>query len=242
MVLGAAVGPCADDGDDMVERVPAGDEHRWRGGARTLFVTSILAARLRPNSSGEYEFVCEVPEAWIVYNVLEWTACIESDFFVVIPFIAFHNVLVKLNGVIVGGSVCILPSVCVCHSQNVQLCTVNKWLNVELPIFVHIWMFMMLTSCKFSSESSTSLTFILKIKDSHRAHWEVHTWFSRKWFRFLLAYLDLTFAHSKGQGQEHAHFNWISRKRWQAKHNYCPKCYVTSRLSISFLRVDLDVF
>ena len=42
----------------------------------------------------------------------------------------------ELNNVILAGSVCMHPSVCL--SQNVRLCTANKQLDLEEPFFTHV--------------------------------------------------------------------------------------------------------
>ena len=85
---------------------------------------------------------------------------------------------------------------------------------------------------QFSFKSSTSLIFNFKVKYSNRVRWEDHTWLSRKWWHvgqksqqncqhkksrvaFPLAYFHFTVTYFDGKGQSHAHFDWISRKRWQ---------------------------
>ena len=58
---------------------------------------------------------------------------------------------------------------------------------------------------------------------------------------FLLAYLQLTVAHSKGQGQGHAHFacEYLANDDRQGKYYYCPKYYVASRFRLAYFELTL---
>ena len=118
------------------------------------------------------------------------------------------------------------PSVwlCIRLSRNVRLYTVNKQLHQEALIFVCTHLHWQVNvACQFSSKLSFSLTFIFKINDVNRVHWEVHMWLSRKLWQieqtlklpthrkshmgYQSAYSHLTLVHSKDQVQDHAQFD-----------------------------------
>ena len=114
-------------------------------------------------------------------------------------------------------------SVYVRPPRNVRLSSSNKGLYVEASFFQNYAYWYDMSDCQLSSKSSTFLTFILKVKDCNRVHWEVRIWLSRKrqqigqtlllpihkkpHVTFRLAYLHLTLAHSKDQGHGHTHFD-----------------------------------
>ena len=68
------------------------------------------------------------------------------------------------NGIIFVGSTFVRASAC--PSRNLWLCTANKWLELEVPIFAHVWKLTRCVGSWFLSESSTSLTFIFKARHS----------------------------------------------------------------------------
>ena len=59
-------------------------------------------------------------------------------------------------------------------SRNVRLCTVNKRRDLEAPILHTFAPRQGTFACQFSSKSSTSLTFIFKVKELNRIYWQVH--------------------------------------------------------------------
>ena len=50
--------------------------------------------------------------------------------------------------------------------------TENK--RLEAPIFAYTCVFTRYVACQLSSKSSMSFTFIYKVKDLNRVHWQVH--------------------------------------------------------------------
>ena len=66
-------------------------------------------------------------------------------------------------------------------------CTANRRLNLEAPIFPSVFnpysCLQNTFTFHFISKSSTSLTFIFKVKDSNRIHWQVHNVWNQREMR-----------------------------------------------------------
>ena len=93
---------------------------------------------------------------------------------------------------------------------------------------------------QFLSKSPTSLTFIIKINDSNRVHWEVQKWISRKRWQvgqalllttqkvtcgLLIGLFTFDLSHSKGQGHGHAYFDWNMHDRSYECDRTGKNCY-----------------
>ena len=131
----------------------------------------------------------------------------------------FYIVPVKLNGVMLAGSMYVLSSIL--PSLNVLLCNANKRLHLEAPISAHICMVTICFHLPFFVQIVNDFELHFKVWDLNQ-HWEVHMWLYRKWrqigrtlllptniktsMTFWLAYLHLTLGHTKDQGQ--AYFDW----------------------------------
>ena len=113
----------------------------------------------------------------------------------------------------------------VCLSRNLRLWHLEETVGPGSVYFLHTYACWPDTfASQLSSESSTPLTFILKVKYSNRKYWEVHTWLSHKrrqilqtlllqtnwkyYMAFRLEYLNLTLDHFKCQSQGHPHCDW----------------------------------
>ena len=169
----------------------------------------------------------------------------------------------EFNGVTLWGSMyeCMSVHMSVCLSMTKY--TGNKQLGQEAFNFAktcmhHDW-WQDNFACQFSSESSLSLTFISKVKDSNWVHWELRTWLScKRWqigqtlpwpthikseVAFQLEYLHLTLANTKGKVKDMHISTEKSHKWWQmANISIVLKYDVTCGLSIRLFRVDLSLF
>ena len=107
--------------------------------------------------------------------------------------------------------------------------TANNRQNLKAPIYPNIWTLKKLVRMQlFSAKWSTFLTFMFKVKHSNRLHEDI----SRKRWQMgqtlllptqksrgdiSISIFTLILAHSKLQGQGHAHLDRISRKLWQIR-------------------------
>ena len=110
----------------------------------------------------------------------------------------------------------IVAHICVFSSNHD--CTANKWLDLEAPIVTHICVFssmpifIQIVNYLDQFKSQILIEYIGKFKRDYFAHDDTQDKHCYRQHRkphvpFRLEYLHLTWAHYKGQGQGHAHFN-----------------------------------